>query len=204
MATQTQQRGREETGVSKGVTTKGYEGGMQGGKFERKGEGKVQCQSIMPNIGLDKKACEISGRVLNTVLADQFVIGNKTSNYSFNVVGPRSHELHELFKRQAIELVNLGVLTAKNIRVNGHKVPNVIEKLNFARLDLPKEGDWPAAEEMVRILLNDHEKFLQHACQDLDQLKQTRDKATKDFMLDVIKQHRIMAYHLRDLLERNA
>lgn len=198
---QTQTRGREETGIGK-PTTKGVEG--MGTKYTQGGEGgyKVQCQSITPNLGLDKQSCEVAGRILNNVMADQFVIGAKTLNYSFNVIGPRSYELHQVFECQAKEIMALGVKTGFQIRSLGHKVPTLTEKLKLVRIELPKEGDWPAEEQMVRILLDDHERFVQNCCRDLEALKQVKDKVTKDFLMDNIKCHRVMAHYLRDLLER--
>ncbi len=61
----------------------------------------------MTNIGIDDKNRDQVGKVLNRVLADEFVLYTKTRGYHWNVVGPQFNGLHKFFEEQYDELADI-------------------------------------------------------------------------------------------------
>ena len=57
-----------------------------------------------PNIGLLDKQREGVVAILNTLLADEYLLYTKTRNYHWNVVGPQFNDLHKFFEAQYNEL----------------------------------------------------------------------------------------------------
>lgn len=62
---------------------------------------------MKPNIGLADKEREGVVKILNTVLADEYVLYTKTKNYHWNVVGPQFHDLHKFLDAQYAELAEI-------------------------------------------------------------------------------------------------
>jgi starvation-inducible DNA-binding protein len=57
-----------------------------------------------PNIGLLDEQREGVMAILNTLLADEYLLYTKTRNYHWNVVGPQFNDLHKFFEAQYNEL----------------------------------------------------------------------------------------------------
>jgi starvation-inducible DNA-binding protein len=57
-----------------------------------------------PNIGLLDEQREGAVAILNTLLADEYLLYTKTRNYHWNVVGPQFNDLHKFFEAQYNEL----------------------------------------------------------------------------------------------------
>lgn len=51
-----------------------------------------------PNIGLLDEQREGAVAILNTLLADEYLLYTKTRNYHWNVVGPQFNDLHKFFR----------------------------------------------------------------------------------------------------------
>ena len=59
---------------------------------------------MRPNIGLLDEQREGAVAILNTLLADEYLLYTKTRNYHWNVVGPQFNDLHKFFEAQYNEL----------------------------------------------------------------------------------------------------
>src|SRR6267142_469034 len=53
-----------------------------------------------PNLGINDKDRAGVVKILNTLLADEYVLYTKTRNYHWNVVGPQFNDLHKFFGEQ--------------------------------------------------------------------------------------------------------
>ena len=53
---------------------------------------------MKPNIGMPDADRYGVVEVLNTILADEYLLYTKTRNYHWNVVGPRFNDLHRFFE----------------------------------------------------------------------------------------------------------
>ena len=50
------------------------------------------------NMGLTDEQREGAVLILNTLLADEFLLYTKTRNYHWNVIGPQFNDLHRCFE----------------------------------------------------------------------------------------------------------
>ncbi len=140
--------------------------------------------------------------VLNTLLADEFVLGIKTRNCHWNVIGPHFHGLHKFFDTQYEELDTILDDVAERARaVGGHAAGTLVEFLRLARLqELP--GKYPTAPRMTLELLDDHETMIRQLRLDLEKCaKKFDDPGTADFLTRLMEQHEKMAWMLRAILQ---
>src|SRR6267142_6470387 len=56
------------------------------------------------NIGISESNRDSIVKILNAILADEYVLYTKTRNYHWNVVGPQFNDLHKFFEGQYGEL----------------------------------------------------------------------------------------------------
>jgi len=154
----------------------------------------------MVHIGIQDKTRREVCRILNTVLADEFVLSTRTKNYHWNVTGPHFRELHVLFGDQYRRLDDLVDRIAERVRTLGGNPPGtLVGFLRFTRL-----VEHPAVElagsEMVVGLLDDHELVIRDLREDLEQHPQLRsDLGTTDFLTGILQEHEAMAWTLRSL-----
>src|SRR3989442_8347867 len=95
--------------------------------------------------------------ILNTLLADEYLLYTKTRNYHWNVTGPQFNDLHKFFEAQYEELNEFVDEVAERARqLGGRAYGTLAEFVKVARLtEAPEAG--PAARDMISTLLADHE-----------------------------------------------
>jgi starvation-inducible DNA-binding protein len=140
--------------------------------------------------------------ILNTLLADEFVLGTKTRNCHWNVTGPHFHDLHKFFDAQYEELDEILDGVAERARaLGGHAVGTLAEFLKLARLQ-EQLGKYPNAQEMTAELLSDHETVIRQLRGDLEKCaKKFDDAGTADFLTGLMERHEKMAWMLRAILQ---
>lgn len=140
--------------------------------------------------------------ILNTLLADEFVLATKTRNYHWNVAGPHFHDLHKFFDAQYEELDAVLDEVAERARaLGGHAVGTLAEFLKLARFK-EQPGKYPNAQEMTTKLLECHEAVIRQLRGDLEKCANKFDDAgTTDFLTGLMEQHEKMAWMLRAVLE---
>lgn len=157
---------------------------------------------MQTNIGLTQAQCAGVSEILNTLLADEFVLYTKTRNYHWHVVGPQFHQLHVFFEEQYNALNTVVDDVAERIRSLGNKAASTLQE--FAQSTRLKEepGQYPAAQTMLANLLADHEAVIQQLRGDVDRCMETyRDAGTSDFLTGLMEQHEKMAWMLRAHVE---
>ena len=55
---------------------------------------------MKPSIGISDPNRQSVVKILNALLADEYVLYTKTRNYHWNVVGPQFNDLHKFFESQ--------------------------------------------------------------------------------------------------------
>ena len=70
----------------------------------RRQASKKEEGTMNPNIGITDKDRTGIVKILNTLLADEYVLYTKTRNYHWNVVGPQFNDLHKFFGEQYEQL----------------------------------------------------------------------------------------------------
>ena len=153
------------------------------------------------SIGLSPEQKEGVGKILNILLADEFVLYTKTRNYHWNVTGPYFDQLHKFFEAQYGELNLIVDEVAERARALGENaLGTMVEFAQQARLK-EHPGRYPGAREMIANLLADHEAIIRQLRSDLDICAaRHNDAGTSDFLTGIMEQHEKMAWMLRSFL----
>jgi starvation-inducible DNA-binding protein len=153
------------------------------------------------NIGLSDNARKTAVEALSGVLADTYTLYLKTHNFHWNVTGPSFPFLHTLFGEQYNELWTAVDELAERIRALGHPAPGSYAA--FSKLTTLKEAPAtpPAAKEMIRLLLADHEAIAQRARKVQEIVEEVGDTETGDMMVGRMQVHGKAAWMLRAQLE---
>ena len=160
---------------------------------------------MKPNIGLSDKQRDGVVKVLNTLLADEYVLYTKTRNHHWNVLGPQFNDLHKFFEGQYSELSEVVDDVAERARaLGGRAAATLAEFLKQARLK-EHPGQYPEAREMIANLLADHEAIIRTLRADLETCaEEYSDMGTSDFLTGLMERHEKMAWMLRSFLEGKA
>lgn len=153
---------------------------------------------IEPNIGLNKNSRQAVSNMLNSLLADEYLLYTKTQNYHWNVTGLMFNDLHTFFGKQYQQLAEIVDSVAERIRALGERSHGTMQEfLDNARLkEMP--GVVPAAQEMIKNLLEDHEAIIRTLRIDIEATtNEFEDAGTNNFLSDLITRHEKMAWMLR-------
>lgn len=155
---------------------------------------------MKPNIGLSDKDRESVVQILNTLLADEYLLYTKTRNYHWNVVGPQFSDLHKFFESQYSELNGIVDEVAERARsIGGSASGTLAEFMRHTRLK--EQPGNPEASEMISNLLGDHEAVIRFLRDDLTTCAEKHnDMGTSDFLTGLMEQHEKMAWMLRAFL----
>lgn len=154
------------------------------------------------NIGLSDQDRKGVIDILNTLLADEYVLYTMTRNYHWNVIGPQFHDLHKFFEGQYEELNDVVDDVAERARSLGASaIGSLSEFLKRTRLKEPF-GASVSALEMVKTLLLGHDAIIQSLRVDLETCADKyHDIGTNDFLTGLMERHEKMAWMLRAMLE---
>ena len=155
------------------------------------------------NIGLSESNRDSVVKILNAVLADEYVLYTKTRNYHWNVVGPQFNDLHKFFQEQYEALDDMVDEVAERARsVGGKAYGTLAEFSQHARLK-EHPGEQPAALTMVANLQADHEAMIRTLRADLETvLEKHNDAGTNDFLTGLMEKHEKMAWMLRSFNDK--
>ncbi len=158
-----------------------------------------------PNLGITDKDRAGVVKLLNALLADEYVLYTKTRNYHWNVVGPQFNDLHKFFAEQYEALDDFIDEVAERARtLGGHSVATLAEFQEGARLK-EHPAQYPAADEMLDNLLADHETLIRQLRADADAAaSKYHDTGTNDFLTGLMEKHEKMAWMLRAFQEGKA
>lgn len=157
---------------------------------------------MKPSLGLPDDARDAVARILNTLLADEYVLYTKTRNFHWNVAGPNFVELHKFFQAQYEQLdASIDEIAERVRSLGGIALGSLAEFSSVARL---KEGPSRLlnGREMIVALLADHEAVIRQLREDVAAADQKhRDAGTADFLTGLMEQHEKTAWMLRAYLE---
>lgn len=155
--------------------------------------------SRSPQIGIKATDLKSINSGLAQAVAETFTLYVKTQGYHWNVVGPTFHSLHALFEEQYIELRDAADVIAERMRALGAFAPGSFTE--FQKLAGIKDHE-PAkdAEDMVRILVGDHELAARTLRPFVDVADDAGDSATADLFTERLAAHEKHAWMLRSTL----
>lgn len=138
---------------------------------------------------------------LERLLADTYALYLKTQGFHWNVVGPGFPYLHELFGQQYEALSGPIDALAERIRALGHTAPASFSQLSKLTR-VAEEAGAPAAEAMLRQLVDGHEQCARSAREVMLVAQSVDDEATADMAIERIQEHDKAVWMLRVTLQR--
>ena len=155
------------------------------------------------NIGLSESNRDSVVKILNTVLADEYVLYTKTRNYHWNVVGPQFNDLHKFFQEQYEALDEMVDEVAERARSLGGKAHGTLAEFSQHSRLTEQPGKQPASLAMVANLQSDHEAMVRTLRADLETVMEKHsDAGTNDFLTGLMEKHEKMAWMLRSYNEK--
>jgi starvation-inducible DNA-binding protein len=155
------------------------------------------------NIGLSESNRDGVVKILNNVLADEYVLYTKTRNYHWNVVGPQFNELHKFFEQQYEALNEMVDDVAERARSLGGKAYGTLAEFSQHTRLREQPGRQPAALTMVANLQADHEAMIRTLRADLETvMEKHNDAGTNDVLTGLMEKHEKMAWMLRSCNEK--
>ncbi len=151
------------------------------------------------NIGISDSDREAIAQGLSHLLADSYMLYLKSQNYHWNVTGMHFHSLHEMFEEHYTELAEAVDEIAERIRTIGHYAPGTFKQ--FAELsNVNEDTSIPSAEDMIKNLVEAHEKTIQTARKLIPVCDSADDEATLDLATQRLQVHSKAAWMLRSHL----
>ena len=155
------------------------------------------------NIGISESNRDGIVKILNTVLADEYVLYTKTRNYHWNVVGPQFNDLHKFFEGQYEALDEVVDDVAERARSLGGKALGTLAEFSQHTRLKEQPGKQPPALTMVANLQSDHEGMVRTLRADLATvMEKHNDAGTSDFLTGLMEKHEKMAWMLRSYNEK--
>jgi starvation-inducible DNA-binding protein len=156
------------------------------------------------DVGLDLETRTSLVNLLNVVLADEQLLYTKTRNFHWNVTGMQFRQLHKLWEDHYEQMQLLADEVAERARMlGGNAIGTFAEFQEAARLS-ESPGETPTAEEMINILVEDHESFITNLRQDItSSMEEYDDQGTGDLLIGVLRAHEKMAWMLRSFIVEN-
>ena len=152
------------------------------------------------DIGIKEKDRKEIADGLARLLADTYTLYLKTHNFHWNVTGPMFQTLHLMFEQQYNELALAVDLIAERIRALGFPAPGTYTE--FAALSSVKEEKGvPAAEKMIRKLVDGQEAVVRTARSIFPAVERVNDEPTADLLTQRMQVHEKTAWMLRSLLD---
>jgi starvation-inducible DNA-binding protein len=153
------------------------------------------------SIGLSSEQRAGVVSILDTLLADEYVLYTKTRNYHWNVVGPQFNDLHKFFEAQYEALDEFIDEVAERARSLGGRAPGTLAEFQKVTRLKEEPGKTPDARGMIANLLADHEQLVRTLRADLQTaMDKHGDAGTSDFLTGLMEKHEKMAWMLRAFL----
>lgn len=154
------------------------------------------------NIGLTDEQREGVIKILNTDLADAYILLIKTKKYHWDVVGPQFRTLHQLWEEHYEALtISIDSIAERVRALGGYPVGTAQGFLDLATIK-EHSNDLPTANEMVRRLVDDHEQVIRNFRNHIDQCAdEFHDEGTADFLTGLMEEHEEMAWMLRSFIQ---
>lgn len=144
---------------------------------------------------------------LQALLADTYILYIKTQNFHWNVKGPFFGALHKMFDDQYLELAAANDLIAERITaLDGYAAGSCHEFTQLTTLSEVTGRNAEAkpqfaAEQMIKWLLEDHEKISEECRSFLEKLDEYDDEVTAQLVADRALAHDKTAWMLKSHLQ---
>ena len=137
---------------------------------------------------LNQQDIEINTNGLFKLLASVQILAIKTQNFHWNVQDQRFEMLHELFGKQYAALAGNVDEIAERIRILGMPVKGAASGY-LQNSIIAEAGGLSAGNAMLAALLNDHQLIINFLRDLIDEVSNTRDQGTLDFLISQLQYH---------------
>ncbi len=152
------------------------------------------------DIGISEADRQAVAEQLSVLLADSYTLYLQTHNFHWNVTGPRFNDLHAMFETHYTELAGAVDEIAERIRSVGVFAPGTYQAFSQISHIKPVEGV-PNAEEMVKILTQNHEQVVKTCRAALKVAQDADDESSASLISDRMVIHEKTAWMLRALMQ---
>jgi starvation-inducible DNA-binding protein len=155
---------------------------------------------MKPKIEISDKNRGAVADLLNTLLADEYVLYTQTRNAHWNITGSNFIELHKFFESQYEILDVIIDDVAERVRSIGHfSLGTLKDFLSIARIS--ENEELSKEKEAIQALLAGHETIIQALRKEISNIgDKYADFGTADFITGIMEQHEKMAWMLRAYL----
>jgi starvation-inducible DNA-binding protein len=153
------------------------------------------------NIGLSPSTRTKVVAILNTLLADEFVLYARARSFHWNVTGRHFSADHALFETEYEMLDEVIDSVAERARALGGKVPARLSDYSKAARLTEIDGTSLSAEAMILAMLDGHESVIRMLRIDSEVVDDLDDEGTTDFLTGLMEAHEKRAWMLRSHLE---
>lgn len=153
---------------------------------------------MKPTIGIPDHDIEEIATLLNTLLADEYILYTKTRNAHWNIEGVTFSELHLLFENQYKSIDKMIDDIAERVRSLGHfALGSLNDFISVTHMD-EENQNFSNAEQIIQTLVHDHETIIRMIRNDITPISEKyRDLGTAGFVTDLMMQHEKIAWMLR-------
>jgi starvation-inducible DNA-binding protein len=153
---------------------------------------------MKPNIEIADGHLKEVSTLLNTLLADEYVIYTKTKNAHWNIQGPNFMELHKFFQSQYEQLDDVVDEVAERIRTLGHFALGSLKSFLGVTHLLENNLDFTNQKTVIQALIDDHETIIRVIRNDIAPIAEKyKDLGSADFVTGLLKAHEKMTWMLR-------
>jgi len=139
--------------------------------------------------------------MLNTLLANEYVLYTKTLKFHWNVRGKHFGALHQLFEKQYEQLLDIVDRIAERVRALGELSMGSLREFMAEASVQEEPGMNPDDLGMIRQLVADHELIIRLIREYSMRAAQLHDEGTVNMLGDIIEMHEKNAWMLRAHLE---
>ena len=135
---------------------------------------------------------------LNSVLANEYLLFNKTLNYYWNITSPNFQGQHTFLGEQYKQILDIMDDLAERVRVLNER-PNITIKSMFSRSEgKDNQEKTPSSENMFRNLLREHTDIQSQLKEIIAETKTfMHDPGTSDLLTSVLLKHEKMSWMIR-------
>ena len=139
--------------------------------------------------------------LLNSLLADEYILFTKTRNAHWNIQGPAFMQLHSFFQSQ-YEILDIMIDDiAERVRSLGHFALGSLKSFLGVTHMLEDDEDFGNQMQIIQTLLDDHETIIRIIRNDLIPVADKyKDLGTTDFLTGLMERHEKMSWMLRAYL----
>lgn len=154
------------------------------------------------NIGLTLDSRKKTVEILSKLVADQFVLFTKTRSAHYNVVGPDFLSMHEFFESQYSQIEENIDAISERIRQLGFFAPSSLKQyLELTHLQEVTNFSDNKSKTWIAALAKDHEIIIGYIRDNVEQIDDSKDLGTADFLIALLQEHEKQAWMLNAHLQ---